>query len=309
VSARASREGARTRGRPRRALIFTPATERRKIEKAASLGADGVIVDLEDSVALSRKEEGRAQGVAALAEVDFGKSERILRLNAEGSGLEEADLAAALAGARLPDAILLPKVERADAVRAVADALTRAERSRALAPGSVKLLAIIETARGVVRLAEIAAAHPRLEALVFGAEDLSGDIGAVRTRAGKEVEVARGLVVLHAAAERLQAIDTPFVHLEDEAGLANETREALEMGYTGKLVIHPRQLAPILAVFTPREDELRAALHLLAEHERHQREGLGVFALDGKMVDMPMVRAAERVIARARGAGLLPPEA
>jgi len=295
----------RGRARPRRALLFAPATDRRKLEKAAQLGADGVIIDLEDSVARSRKQEARALAGGAFHEIDFGRSERLLRLNAAGSGFEADDLADCLAWPRLPDAIVLPKVESAKDIRAVSSALLTAERRLSWTPGRVKILAIIETAMGVVRLAEIAAADPRLEALIFGAEDLCGDIGAVRTRAGKEVEYARSAVVLHAAAFRLQALDTPFVHLEDEPGLVQDTRAALELGYTGKLVIHPKQIAPIVQAFTPTQDELAQAQRVVLEHDRHQRDGRGVFTLDGKMIDMPMVRAAERVIARARGAGII----
>jgi citrate lyase beta subunit len=215
--------------RPRRALLFCPGSEREKIEKAARVGADGVILDLEDSVARSKKAEARAIVADALACVDFGASERLVRTNPIGSGLEADDLLVARAP-RPPDAIVLPKVESAADVRHASAALERIESGRGLAPGSIRLLAIIETARGVTRLGEIAASDPRLEALIFGAEDLCGDLGAVRTREGREVLVARSLVVLHAAAERLQAIDTPFVNLADEAGLVADVRAAVEMG-------------------------------------------------------------------------------
>lgn len=290
--------------RPRRALLFCPATERHKVEKAAALGADSVILDLEDSVALSLKLEARDGAAAALAEVDFGRSERLVRVNPAASGLLEADIEAVVFAAGPPDGFILPKVESAEDVRAVSSFIAAAERRRGIAAGATRLLAIIETARGIVRLAEIAAADPRLDALIFGAEDLAGDIGATRTREGREVAFARSAVVLHAAAERLAAIDTPFVDLGDEAGLMAETREALHMGYTGKLAIHPKQLAPIVSVFTPTDADLAAAERLLEAHERHQEAGQGVFVLDGKMVDMPMVRAAERVVARARAAGM-----
>src|SRR5207245_6943206 len=174
-----------------------------------------------------------------------------------------------------------------------------------LAAGSIQILALIESAPGVVSLAEIAGSDPRLVALVFGAEDLCGDMGAVRTRAGREVEWARSAVAIHAAARRLQAIDTPFVDLTDEAGLVAETREALTLGYAGKLAIHPKQIAPIQSVFTPTAEEVGRARRLLEEHERQQSGGAGVFVLDGRMVDMPMVRAARAILARARAAGVL----
>ncbi|MGH9796687.1 MAG: HpcH/HpaI aldolase/citrate lyase family protein, partial [Candidatus Polarisedimenticolia bacterium] len=166
------------------------------------------------------------------------------------------------------------------------------------------LLALIESARGVVRLGEIAASHARLQALLFGAEDLCGDLGGRRTREGREVLAARSAVALHAAAAGLQAIDTPFVDLHDHAGLLEETRDALSLGYSGKMAIHPDQIAPILSVFTPTREEIDAALRLLAEHARREAAGEGVFAFEGRMVDRPMVRAALQVLVRARRAGL-----
>ena len=285
----------------RRALLFCPATERSKLEKAAGLGADSVIIDLEDGVARSRKAEARTAAAHALSEIDFGESERLVRVNPRGSGLEED--ARTTGGARHPpDGYVLPKVESAGEIRAFARRLRGIEQRARLRPGTIRLLAIIETARGVVNLASIAASHPRLEALMFGAEDLCGDMGGVRTREGREVTYARSAVAIHAAAWRLQAIDTPFVDLNDVEGLVAETREALALGYAGKMAIHPRQVDPIQRTLTPPADEVERASRLIAEFERQQEQGAGVFALDGRMIDMPMVRAARSVLARARAA-------
>lgn len=288
--------------RVRRALLFMPGDDRRKIEKGAALGADAVILDLEDGVAFGRKQQARAVAAAALAALDFGRSERLVRVNPASSPLWRDDLEAALPAR--PDGIVLPKVESAEDVQITAAALDAAERARGWPPGRLRLLAIIETARGVVNLGAIAAGSPRLDALIFGAEDLAGDLGAVRTPAGEEVLYARSAVVLHARAAGLQAIDTPFVDLNDLDGLAADARRARQMGYDGKLAIHPRQLEPIQAAFTPDAAEIERARRLLAAFAAHQAAGTGVFDLDGKMVDMPMVRAAETVLARARAAGL-----
>ncbi len=288
--------------RVRRALLFMPGDDRRKIEKGAALGADAVILDLEDGVALSRKQQARAVAAAALAELDFGRSERLVRINPASGALWRDDLAA-IAPAR-PDGIVLPKVESAEDVQITAAALDAAERARGWPPGGLRLLAIIETARGVVNLGAIAAGSPRLDALIFGAEDLAGDLGATRTPDGAEVFYARSAVVLHARAAGLQAIDTPFVDLRDLDGLAVDARRARQMGYDGKLAIHPRQIEPIQAAFTPDAAEIERARRLLAAFAAHQAAGTGVFDLDGRMVDLPMVRAAETVLARARAAGL-----
>jgi citrate lyase beta subunit len=285
--------------RPRRALLFCPAIDRGKVAKAAALGADAVILDLEDSIAPSRKTEARRAAVGALGEIDFGRSERLVRVNPIEGGLGQEDLLVTGEAARPPDGYVLPKVESADSIRTASRLLGTIEKKRRLADGTLKILAIIETARGVVRLGEIAGSGARLEALIFGAEDLCGDLGGVRSREGREVLYARSALAIHCAAERLQAIDTVFVDLLDEAGLLADTHEALGMGYSGKLAIHPKQIAPILSVFTPNSEEVAAARRIVREHRRHQAAGSGVFALDGKMIDMPMVRAAERVLDRA----------
>lgn len=290
--------------RTRRALLFCPGTERRMIEKASALDVDAVILDLEDAAALSRKQEARVTSFTAIDECDFGRSERIVRVNPIGSDLEEDDLAALTSAPRLPDAVVLPKTESPDHVEWLSDKLAKAENDHSLAGGTVRILALIETARGVAWSREIAASNPRLDALLFGAEDLCGDIGATRTEAGDEIIWSQRTMVVHAAAAGLQAIDTPFVDLADVDRLRRDTRRSMELGYSGRMAIHPRQIAPIVEVFTPSPEELEIARRLLDAHDRHQASGKGVFELDGKMVDMPMVRAAHRVVARAEAAGL-----
>jgi citrate lyase beta subunit len=286
----------------RRALLFMPGDDRRKIEKGAGLGVDSIIMDLEDGVALNNKPAARETIAAALREVNFGRAEKLVRLNPVGSGLVADDLAATLPAQ--PDGYVIPKVESAGQIHEIAARLENAEHQHGWPHGSIRLLPIIETALGVVNLREIAASSPRLDALIFGAEDLAGDIGATRTADGWEVFYARGAVVVHAKAFGLQAIDTPFVDLNDLDGLAAETRLALQMGYTGKLAIHPRQIEPIQQIFTPTPEAIARAKRLIDAHNAHQDAKTGVFELDGKMVDRPMVRAAESILARARAAGI-----
>lgn len=288
----------------RRALLFMPGDDRRKIEKGAALNVDSVIMDLEDGVAFSRKAAAREITAAALREVDFGKTERLVRTNAIlHGGIYREDIMAT-ATAR-PDGYVLPKVETGQQLEEVSRLLTEAEYDHELPGGSLRVLAIIETALGVVNLREIiGTADERLSALIFGAEDLAGDIGAVRTPDGWEVFYGRSAVVIHARARDLQAIDTPYVHLENIDGLVAEAEQAHYMGYTGKLAIHPRQVEPINTVFTPTTEAIQRAQALLAEYAEAQTAGQGVFVMDGKMVDMPMVRAAEQIIARARAAGI-----
>jgi citrate lyase beta subunit len=224
-----------------------------------------------------------------------------MRVNRYGSGWETDDVAHTLAAH--PDSVLLPKVDSAEAVRWLDDALTAAERIHGWPLGKIELLAMIETARGVVNLKEIASASPRLTALVFGSEDLAGDIGAIRTPAAWEVFYARSAVVTHAAAFGLQALDMVYVDYHDTDGLLREARQGAELGYSGKQIIHPNQIEPVHLAFTPDAAAIAQAQRIVDAHEQHQASGQGAFALDGKMVDMPVVKAAERVLAKAKAAG------
>lgn len=278
-----------------------PGDSRSKIEKGAASGVDSVIMDLEDGVALSNKAAARETVAAALREINFGRTEKLVRINPVGSEFYADDLMATLEAH--PDGYVLPKVETPSHVQIVSEYLSAAESAQGWTPGTIALIAIIETARGVINLREIAASDLRLSALIFGAEDLAGDLGATRTAEGWEVFYARSAVVTHAKAFGMQAIDSIYPALDDPDGLAAETRRAIGMGYTGKLAIHPRQIPVIQDAFTPSDDEINAAQRLIEAHTAQQIAGRGVFELDGKMVDMPMVRAAQAVIARARAAG------
>lgn len=291
-----------TRPSARRSLLFMPGDSLRKIEKATTLPVDSVIMDLEDGVALSHKEAARTTVAQALTTLDFGGRERLVRINPVDTPLSRPDLDATIAAR--PDGYVIPKVESAEDLLSVSRYLDEAERANGWPRDGLRLLAIIETARGVMNLAAIGGATPRLDALMFGAEDLAGDVGAMRTRAGWEVFYARSAVVIAAAAHRLQAIDTVFIDLTDVDGLAEECRFARQMGYIGKMAIHPRQVPVINVSFSPTAEEIAQARHLVAAHDEQQAGGAGVFELDGKMIDMPMVRAAMRVLNRARAAGI-----
>ena len=289
--------------RLRRSVLFMPGDSMRKIEKATRLDADSIVMDLEDGVALNNKAAARATIAEALRTLDFGRRERLVRLNPPGSGLLDDDLAVTAPAA--PDGFVIPKVESAADVQTVSRKLAAVEAAHGWAEGSLRLVAVVETALGVMNLKEIAQSDARLEALMFGAEDLAGDIGAVRTAAGWEVFFARSAVVTAAAAYGLQAIDMIFVDFQNPDGLAEECRAARQMGYAGKMAIHPKQIAIINREFSPTPAEIDRARRLVAAHRAHQQSGRGAFAFEGKMVDMPVIRAAEHVLARARQAGLL----
>lgn len=287
----------------RRALLFMPGDDRRKIEKGAGLTVDSVIMDLEDGVALGQKSTARDVILAALREVDFGTTERVVRVNPLHTDFWTDDLAATLPGR--PNAYVVPKAENADDLALFATLIDAAEAEHGWPHGEIRLLALVETAMGIVNLRALAQCSSRLDALIFGAEDLAGDMGAQRTPDGREIFYARSALVLHAKAFGLQAIDTPYVQLHDLDGLRFQTEQARQMGYTGKLAIHPRQIDPIAQVFTPTEAEIAYARRVVSTHNQNQASGIGVFDLDGKMVDMPMVKAAETILLQARAAGII----
>jgi citrate lyase beta subunit len=291
--------------RIRRALLFMPGDDRHKIKKGAAMDVDAIIMDLEDGVALRQKENARNVVKDALHTVDFGKTERLVRINpvSDEHSLWVHDLTETLPGQ--PDGYVIPKVESAEQIQRAAEHIARAEVKNGWPDAQVRILGIVETAMGVVNMNEIADSDPRLSALIFGAEDLAGGIGATRTQDGWEVFYARSKLVIYAKARGLEAIDTPFVDLTvEDSHLMAAAEQAHYMGYTGKLAIHPRQVGVIQKVFTPTTEQIKEAKALVTAFEENQAAGKGVFAYQGRMVDMPMVRGAQSILSRAKAAGV-----
>jgi len=285
----------------RRALLYMPGDDRRKIEKSISLSVDSICMDMEDGVAITRKIDARAIIAQAMKELDFGKSECCIRINSIGSGLESYDLVAALA--TNPDTIVVPKIESADQVRWVSDHIESYELSSGRQLGSVSLLVGVETAKGIVNLRKIAEADRRLEAIIFGAEDYAASIGARRTKEAIEVLYARQAVVTASAANDLQAIDMVYIDFRDQMGLRLEAEQGAGWGFSGKQVIHPNQVPVVQEAFTPSAEEIDYAKRVVETFDASQREGKGAYALDGKMIDMPLLKNARKVLDRAKAAG------
>jgi citrate lyase beta subunit len=250
---------------------------------------------------INRKADARSTIVQALQTLDFGRSEKLVRVNPVGSALVEDDLRAVLPGH--PDGVVVPKVGSPEQIHWVSARLARQSAQHGWPDGSIVMLALIETALGVVNLKEIASSDPRLQGLIFGAEDLAGDIGAVRTREGWEIFYARSAVVTHAAAFGLQALDMVFMELKDLEGLRSESLEGARMAYSGKQIIHPNQVNPVQEAYTPSDEAIAHAKRVVEADQHNQEEGKGAFTLDGKMVDAPVVKAAQRVLERASAAG------
>lgn len=290
--------------RARRALLYVPGNDAGKIAKAAALGVDAVILDLEDGVALNRKDEARGTILEALRGTDFGPTERLVRINPFYTGRAERDLEAVLPGR--PEAVVLPKANSAELIRETDRLLMAAEERLGFTPGSIGIVALIESGLAFVNLASVCAASPRLQGLILGAEDLAADTGVTRTPEADELLYARSALVLHAAAFGLQAIDMVQTNFKNEELLRQECLTGARLGFTGKQIIHPAQVAVTQAAFTPSAEEVERAQLIMEKAQIAQAEGMGAYSLDGEMVDLPVVKRAETILARARAAGLVP---
>jgi citrate lyase subunit beta/citryl-CoA lyase len=275
--------------RPRRSLLFMPGANTRALDKARELPADGLIFDLEDAVAPDAKEAARANIAAALRQGGYGRRELVLRVNALDSAWGEADLRTAAAGMRL-DAVLLPKVESANEVH---EAVARLGAASAPA-----VWCMIETPRGVLAAAEIAAA-PRVAALVMGTSDLTKDLQAREALDRLPLWTSLQLVLLAARARGLAALDGVHLDLGDDAGFAAVCRQGRALGFDGKTLIHPKQIAPANAAFAPSEDELAQARKVIAAHRAALAAGQGIVVVDGRLIENLHVVAAERTVALA----------
>ncbi len=285
-----------------RSLLFVPGHRRDMIQKAAATEADALILDLEDGVAPAEKETARATVAAALEAPLPDRLVVLVRVNSTGSGLLDADLRAG-ARARM-NGVCLPKCETPADVQSLSARLLAVEDRLGVPRGRLRILALVETARGVLNAAAIARESPRVWGVVFGAEDFTADAGLPRTREGSELAPARAAVSLAAHAAGGDAIDGIFADFRDEAGLVADTAEARRLGYTGKTVIHPAQIAPVHRVLAPAADEVAKARRIVEAFERAEAAGSGIVVVDNAMVDRPVAVRAQRVLARAaRGTG------
>jgi citrate lyase subunit beta / citryl-CoA lyase len=290
-------------GKRRRSLHFVPGGNERMIAKALTLPADGLILDLEDAVAPDLKVATRPIVTRWLGELDFGGRERWVRMNPIATGLGVADLEATIAGR--PEGYVVPKPRHAGDVREIAQILDRLEHRHGLENGSTKLVLIAtETPEGLLNIREVAAASPRTVTVAWGIEDLSAAMGlpAVRDAANRYLDIpryARVMCTVVASAAGVEAMDTVYTDIADLAGLRRECEEAVAMGFTGKISIHPSQIEVINDVFTPAKSVVDEARELVAAFEEHRRRGVYAFRFKGQMVDAPHLTRALKILARA----------
>jgi citrate lyase subunit beta/citryl-CoA lyase len=287
-----------------RSWLFVPGDSQRKLHKCWSSGADALIVDLEDAVVAANKEAARAIAREAITGAQRGRTLVAIRVNALDTGLTFDDLDATLACA--PNCIVLPKVMAPEDIRVVSTRIGALETRHHLAPGSVRILAIAtEHPRAVLQLDSLCNADPRTAAIMWGSEDLGAAIGArrVKDEQGRMLPVfamVRSLALLAASAAGLASLDTPVVEIDALDVVTRESTEAAEMGFTGKVAIHPSQVEPINRAFLPAPAELEQARALL---QAHSVASDGAFRFRGKMIDMPHVRIARRLVALAEAHG------
>ncbi len=278
--------------RPRRSVLFMPGSNPRAMEKARELPADGIIFDLEDAVAPDLKDAARAGVAAALAAGGYGRRELVVRVNALDTAWGHADLAAA---ATLPvDAVLLPKVENADRVRLTLDLLDRFG-----APPELAVWCMIETPRGVLAAADIADASPRVGALVLGTSDLTKDLRARELRDRAPLMTALGLVLLAARAYGKAILDGVHLDLSDAAGFATACRQGRELGFDGKTLIHPQQIAPANDAFSPLPEEIARARRIIAAYAEASAAGKGAARIEGRLVEALHIEEARRTLTLA----------
>ena len=277
--------------RPRRSVLFLPGSNPRALEKARSLAADGLIFDLEDAVAPEVKDTARAGVAAALIAGGYAPRELVLRVNPLDTPWGHADLGVA---ATLPiDAVLLPKVENAERVR-----LTIALLDSLGAPPELGVWCMIETPLGVLAAAEIAGASPRLGALVLGTSDLTKDLHAREAPDRLPLITALGLVLLAARAHRRAVLDGVHLDLADAEGFAAACRQGRELGFDGKTVIHPQQIEPANAAFSPTVEEIARARRIIAAYAEASAAGKGAVRIEGRLVEALHVEEASRTLAR-----------
>jgi citrate lyase subunit beta / citryl-CoA lyase len=278
---------------PLRSFLFAPGNHARRVEKALTLDADAVILDLEDAVALAEKPGTRAAIAAALGEPRTGLL--YVRVNAVDTEFCYGDLCAVVRPGL--DGIILPKVENAAGLATIDWLLRQLEREHGLAAGGIDLIPIIETARGLAGIEQILAAETRVKRVAFGAGDFTLDVNVQWSRSEAELAYARARIVTASRAAAIEApLDTVWVDLQDAEGLEASARAALGCGYQGKMCIHPNQVAVVNRVFSPSETEIAFAERVVAAFEKAEAEGVASIQLDGKFIDYPIVHRAQRVL-------------
>lgn len=278
----------------RRSMLYIPGNNPAMIQQGGIYGADSILLDLEDAVALNQKDAARTLVRNMMKVVNFYDTEVCVRVNHLSTPFGLADLEEIVP--LQPSAIRYPKTESPEEVAELLKIIERIEDRHGLPHNKMTLHAMIETAMGVQNVFNIASKFSRVDAITIGGQDLTADMNIIYTPDGLGIDFARKRIVMAAKASHIDVIDTVFPDVNDEEGLRKETEYAKAIGFTGKAVINPRQIDIIHEVFTPTEEEIRKAYRIVKEFRTNSAAGIGVFAIDGKMVDAPVVARAEYIL-------------
>lgn len=288
-----------------RSWMFVPGHRQRMIEKAIGLNADAIMLDLEDGVAPDEKPKARQLIGDALSHPrQAGSPVRFVRINAIGHQRMEDDLDAVLRPG--VDGLVLPKVETAKEIETVESIVAQREGALDKAPGSIRFLVAIESPTGLLKAAEIAACSTRIVGLMFGAEDFGRELGLPTSREGEAQELlyARSALVISAAAAHVQAVDGVWVDLQDPEGLKRFALQSRRLGFSGMSAIHPSQIDPINAMFSPTQEEIAYAVQVTQAYEEALARGDGSIAFGGQLIDRPIIERARRTLELAESLGL-----
>ena len=278
----------------RRTMLYIPGNNPAMLQQGGVYGADSLLLDLEDAVALNQKDSARILVRNILKEMDFYDAEICVRVNHIDTpfGMEDLEEIVPLQ----PDAIRFPKTESPEELERLIKIIEDIEDKHGLPHDKMTLHIMIETALGVQNVFDIAKLSKRVDAITIGGQDLTADMNITNNKDGSGIDLARKMIVMAAKANKIDAIDTVFVDINDDEGLRKETEYSKNIGFTGKAVINPRQIDIIHKVYQPTQEEIRKAYKIIKAFKKNKEAGIGVFSVDGKMVDAPVMARAEYVL-------------
>lgn len=288
--------------RLRRTMMFLPGSNAGMVKDAYIYGADSIMFDLEDAVAITEKDSARFLVYNAIKTIDYGNTELVVRINSLDTPFGRPDIEAMVrAGV---DVIRLPKTDSKEDIHAVEAIIEEVERKIGREVGSTKMMAAIESPVGVINAYEIATASKRLIGIALGAEDYVTNMKTKRYPDGMELLGARTQIVIAARAAGIYALDTVYSDVDNEEGFRREVELIKQLGFDGKSVINPRQIKPVHEIYAPTPQEIKKSIDVKRAAKEAEEKGLGVISLNGKMIDKPIVDRAERVLQLASAVGL-----
>lgn len=290
------------RFRLRRTMMFMNAQKPGLIKDAYIYGVDSIMLDLEDAVAENQKDSARFSLYHALKTIDYGDTEVIVRINGLDTPHWQEDIRCAVAGGA--DGVRIPTSESAQDVKTVEEHVLAAEKEFGVEEGRTLIMAALESPKGVLNAYEIASASDRLFGIALSAGDFHRSMHTHYVPGGIELNTARNLIVMSARAAGVQCFDTVFTNLDDEEGFENEVRMIHDMGFDGKSLINPRQIAFVHQTLAPTPEEIATAETYVRTYEEQSKLGVGVYTVNGKMVDIAFIKDASRVIALAKACGV-----